>query len=93
MWDGGADPAIDFVVMKGDKKFKKERGKIERFFAMVVQKFKSFCAGSQLAQKTLMKRWKCALILLLLDELAKDVVRKRQDKMRKLDIVTVFSDC
>ena len=92
MWDQGADAAIDFVVTGGDERFKKARGKIERFFAAVTQKFKSFSRGSRLSQKGLMKRWKSALILLLLDELAQDEVRKIQGKPTKFDIVTTFSD-
>ena len=80
----------DNPALKND--FKKTRGGIERFFALVKGKFQYFYKAHGHTPKQVALRFKCALILTYLNWLAELEVCKRQGKKLPESLVSVFGE-
>jgi hypothetical protein len=88
MYDGGA-AQVPWAINEKNTEFARERGKIERFFALMQMKFKSFKRGHNTKKKEIFKRVKAALVLVMLDNCARIDVCRRQGKKLPKDLVTI----
>ena len=91
IYDGGAQDIPWVSTTSEHERFATERGKIERVFAKVKQRYSSLNAGRRISPSDMAKRWKAALIFSHLDHLAECDVCKMQGKPVPKDFVTLFS--